>query len=486
MLSQWSIYVGSPTHLWLALSSAAALIGLILRRATRSPIPTLIFALASVWAGQQIVAHSWVFLRDPLWSFVWSCAGLSLWWTVVAGMDGRTAGSTRSNGSSPTNLATLARTVALLLGAAAAVVIVFVLTVQGVYMLLDLIRGYPAVRLRDFGFDASGLVPTDMLLGAAVLGYVITRDRRLPACILGCVTLAAAWSSLLIPHYQPNATGGVELSPSLLVLTVLLSLIMAISSWLACRRKDPAEGRSGAAHDSLQQEALPPGLSVAFTLLALAVTALTTYHLLVPIKLGSGGEALTGVVLAAESALAAAATLITLRRHWSPYRADAGITLVSLSLCACATVLVPRVPTALTDRYPMIFNAIMIGLIAGVIIFVFRARKLRENANGATEESYEWRLSGWLLRFAFFNAALALVAGAMMAIWPELPTVATMDDSLGRVAVGTATNLLLVLVLIWCARRLRQSTIHGLTVMAVIATCAFVIVRLLPFASTVG
>lgn len=486
MLSQWPTYVGSPTYLWLVLSSAAAMIGLVLRRATRSPIPTLIFALASVWAVQQIVAHSWVILHDPQPCFVWSCAGLSLWWTVVAGLEGRIARSTRSDGSSPTNLAILARTAALLLGVAAAIVLVFVVTVQGLYLLVDLIRGYPMPRLRDFGFDENGLVPIGMLLGAAVLGYTVTRERHLPACILGCATLAAAWTSRLIPHYQHSSTGGVELSPSLLVLTVLLSLIMAVSAWLACRRRYPAEAPSGAACDSRRQEALPPGLSVAFTLLALAISALTTYHLLVPIKLGSGGEALTGVVLAAESGLAAAATLATLRRHWSPYRADAGITLVSLSLCACATVLVPRVPTALADRYPMIFNAIMIGLIAGIIIFVFRGRKLGENANGTTEESYERRLSSWLLRFAFFNAALALVAGAMMAVWPELPTVATMDDSLGRVAVGTATNLLLVLVLIWCARRMRQSTVHGLTVMAVIATCAFVIVRLLPFASTVG
>jgi len=459
--------------------------GLTLRRATRNLIPTLIVTLASLLALQQIVTHAWLMLREPTQCFVWSCAGMSLWWTVVAVIDWRMTGRSVGQKDHVISLTGLATTTALLLGVAAAIVLAFVLAVQSVYVLVDLMHGYRVARPHDFGFDAHGLLPIGMLFAACGLGHMTTREARLPACLVGCATLAAIWASLLLPAYGVHIGGAFEPSPSLLVLCGSLSLVLGVSAWLSHRALRQDRSPAGGGEDPVLTYPYP-GLPVAFTSLALVVTALTAYQLLVPVHLGAGGEALSSAVLAGSSGLAATASLATLRFNWSPYRADAGITLESLSLCAAATILVPSEPTALGDRYPMIFNAIMIGLIAGSVICVFSARKLRARSNGRSAETFEWRLSCWLMRFAFFNAALAVVAGAMMAIWPKLPTVATMDDSLSRVAVGTATYLLLVLVLIWCARRLRQSSIHGLTILAVMAACAFILVRLLPFASTVS
>jgi hypothetical protein len=81
------------------------------------------------------------------------------------------------------------------------------------------------------------------------------------------------------------------------------------------------------------------------------------------------------------------------------------------------------------------------------------------------------------------SAALALVAGALMTSWPRLPTVAGMDHTIGRVTAGFAAHLFLLLVMLWCSRRLRRLTFHLLTVLAVFSTAGFIVVRMIPFAS---
>ena len=89
-------------------------------------------------------------------------------------------------------------------------------------------------------------------------------------------------------------------------------------------------------------------------------------------------------------------------------------------------------------------------------------------------------------RFSFFNAALAVVAAGMMAAWPRWPTVATTDDSLGRVAAGVAANLFLLLVLLWSSRRLNKPTFHGLVVLGLLSMMGFLYARMMPFTSRFG
>jgi hypothetical protein len=73
-----------------------------------------------------------------------------------------------------------------------------------------------------------------------------------------------------------------------------------------------------------------------------------------------------------------------------------------------------------------------------------------------------------------------------MTVWPRLPAIAAMDHSYGRIAAGLSANLYLLLVMLWCSRRLQRLTFHLLTMLAVLSTMGFVIMRMLPFASRVG
>jgi hypothetical protein len=85
-------------------------------------------------------------------------------------------------------------------------------------------------------------------------------------------------------------------------------------------------------------------------------------------------------------------------------------------------------------------------------------------------------------RGAFINAVFAVSLGGLMALWPQLPAIAVPDDSIGRVTAGFGANLLLLLVVLWSARRLRRMTFHILSLFALGSTAGFMFIRMLPYA----
>jgi len=487
-MSQWVAIISSSASLGLVASSVVALAALGLRCVTRNALPAIAIALAGFWALENVVTTAGQAAGGPIQCFAWSCAAMSLWWAVVAALDVRLACGRLSRRPKGSRFTVLARVAALLLGVTAAIILCFILSVQGIYVLIDLIRGYPVSGLRAFELDDRGLWPIAFLTTASIMAFWSNQDRRLPACLVICTVMLTTWLMLLQPVYRPYRSGGYERTATLLILCLSLAGILFVSTWLLKWRMRSA-GLAGAATELEDLHSVSvrfPGLATCLTGLCVLVAALTAYHLLVPITVPVGGATLPPGILAVSGVLAAISGLNLLRLQWSPYLADASLTLASLALCAMMMLFVPEEPAALSDRYPMIFNAIMIGLTIGAALCVRAAQVVTRRTAGAQASLFETRLASWLKRFAFYNAALALVAAAMMSVWPQLPTVATMDDSLGRVAVGTATNLALVMVLIWCARRLRRSSVHALTVLALLATGAFIVVRVLPFASRIG
>jgi hypothetical protein len=155
--------------------------------------------------------------------------------------------------------------------------------------------------------------------------------------------------------------------------------------------------------------------------------------------------------------------------------------LVSLGICALATTVVPERPIALADRYPMVFNAIVVGFAIATAMWT--------RLSGVWQRNTEHQDAGLLVplakRFAFTCAAMGLISGAMMTLWPRLPGIATMDHSYGRVTAGFSANLLLLLVMLWTSRQIRRPTFQVLTLMCVISTIGFLAMRMIPFASHV-
>jgi hypothetical protein len=208
---------------------------------------------------------------------------------------------------------------------------------------------------------------------------------------------------------------------------------------------------------------------------------LVCYHLAVPVAVSSGGYRMAALIVTGSAGVTALACFILLRTAWSAPLADSAMALGSLGLAALVTVLVPAAPHALAARYPMLFNAMILGLAVAVGGCVWLGARSDGQSSRWGAESMVGRLAPHARRFAFLNAALALVISAAMAMWPQWPEIATMDHTLGRVAAGLAADFALLLVTFWAYRRLHRPSFQLLSIMVLLSTVAFVTVRMLPF-----
>ncbi len=381
----------------------------------------------------------------------------------------------------------LAHVVALLLGVVTAIIQSVVLMMRVIYVAVDLMNGYPLHGERDYGFGPTGLWSIGLLFAACAITFVSTGDRRLGTCQLWSAAMMASWACLLAPVLRSTPTGGYERTGSTLVLLAVLSILLAlavkITGSIQRRRGRITPSSSG---DSAGAARPWPGLSLSAALISLVVILLVCYHLIVPFAAGPGGFRLTVLIATASAALAAFASFVLLRQEWSTHVAAAAMGLTSLALCGLATIVVPSQPVTLAERYPLVFNAMIVGFAVATGLWTHLASVWDQQLEGDQVRTTTGQLIPHAKRFAFYSAALALVVGAVMAIWPRLPSIAATDDTLGRVAAGLSTNLFLLLVMLWCSRRLHKLTFHILTLLTVLSTAGFLLARMLPFTPGFG
>ena len=413
------------------------------------------------------------------------CAVLALFWSVCAGVvlrrrslsalqtAGRRSGPwTRrflrhgavGSGDPTYDFVGLAHIVALQLGVVAAVIQSVVLAMRMIHVAVELLSGHPPRGAPDYGFGAGGLWTLGFVFAACAITLMSTRARRLWTCLLWSAIILASWACLLAPVVRSTTAGGFERTGSTLVLLGALSILLALAVMISRRPW--------------------PGLSLSATVIAVAVILLVCCHLAVPVAVGRGGFRLGALVVTGSAALAAFACFLLLGREWSVSLADAGMGLTSLSLCGLATLAVPPQPATLAERYPMIFSAMIVGLALATGLWTHLACAWRQQLDRPQAWVASSRLIPRAKRFAFVSAAFALVLGAIMAAWPRWPGIAAMDDSIGRVTAGFAANLFLLLVMLWCSRRLHKLTFQILTVLTVVSTAGFLMIRMLPFTST--
>ena len=166
--------------------------------------------------------------------------------------------------------------------------------------------------------------------------------------------------------------------------------------------------------------------------------------------------------------------------------ADVAMGLTSLTLCAVTVLLVPSRPTLLAERYPMIFSATVIGFALGTAIWTWLSGTWEQQPDTEQGRTTTSLLIPHAKRFAFLNAAMALVVGMLMAVWPRLRGISATDDEFGQVIAGLAANLFLLLVILWSSRRLKRPTFYILTALALLSTAGFIVVRMLPFTPQFG
>lgn len=472
---------------WIAPTLAgAAGLSLICWRLLPRLLVWMVFTLCLSAAAAVQIIRIWPTPGGAAQDVARVCAVLTLAWSACAAVVALGRRRLAAKGTGHGSFAEVTRVVALLLGVTTAIIQSVVLTMRIVFVGVDLLHGYPHIGTGAYGFAPDGLWSLGFLFGACTIAQVWTGDRRLGTCQLWCATMAATWACLLPPALRSTATGGYEHTGNTLVLLAALSVLLALSvmitGWVERRGK-----RRGRESDGAALSAPPwPGFSLSFAVIALAVILLVSYHLAVPLPAARGGFRLAVLIAAGSAALAALASFLMVFRTWSAPVADVAMALTSLCLCGLATTAVPSQPTALVERYPMVFNAMLFGLAGSTGLWTWlRAVWRRPHAAGQAGAT-TGRLIPHARRFAFLSATLALVIAAIMAVWPRWRVIATADDSVGRVIAGVSANLFLLLVLLRCSRHFHKLTFQILTALAVVSTAGFLLARVLPFSPQFG
>jgi hypothetical protein len=416
------------------------------------------------------------------------CAALALVWSACAAVVRLWNHGEAHGGTSRSGFATATGIVALLLGVVAAIVQSVVLAMRMIVAAEEIARCVPWAGVLDFGFGPHGLWSLGLLLVACLIWLAATGDRRLGSCVIWCGVLIAAWASLIPPALRPTVAGVYERGGTPLLLTTGLSIVLVVTVAVIglvdryWRRPTELLG----AGETVSGSSPWPGVPVSVAVIGLGVTLLVVYHLAVPTSAARGGFRLTSLVASGSAAASAAATLLVLRRGWGAALAESGMGLASLTVCGLATLVVPSKPEGLADRYPMVFSALIFGFATCTGLWTWMATVWRGRLEQGPASATTARLIPLAKHFAFLNAALGLSVAALMAVWPRWPMIAATDDSFGRVVAGCSANLYLLLVSLWCSRRLHRAPLQILAVLAVVATAGFILARVWPFTPRFG
>jgi hypothetical protein len=326
--------------------------------------------------------------------------------------------------------------------------------------------------------NRAGLATAVLLSASALVGLRARRDDRLAAAHLWSLVLLATWACSAIPVFEPTPSGSLARTPATLWLMAAWCAIV-LAAWSM-----PWARRPAAPIDSARGNRVPVR---SLTALVFGTSILICYHLAVPIRVETGGFR-TGMMLAAACGLAAAFSASALCRiRWDSHLAESALVAGSLGVCAVCALVIPEAPVAPARRLPFVFAAVVVGLACASLTWTSIGRRLRrgDSLPGLPQPLAD-RFRSLVIRSAFYCAAAATLVSAIMAVWPRFPGVATVDDTLGRFALGIATDLWLLLVLVVGARHERRPTFHLLALLTLVSTGAFVAVRLWPYAHKVG
>ena len=488
MTDPGALVSAAETSAWLV---PALLAGAVLILGSLSPISgraaRLGFLLALVAAGALLAARFAASPQAGVRLLAWSCALASVVSAVGGALGGLLLPRHMQAGGRAVHLVRTAHTSALIFGAVAFTVQLVILGVRTVFVTVDLVTVFPVESARDYGFGPEGLWVLGCLFASSGVAIVSTREQQLYTCQFLIAVMIVVWACLLPPVFRMTSPGGWRGTGSTLVLTFSLACLLALAAAISAWTERRGQGVAGTeADESKAPRRRWSGFRVSAGMVALAVLLLGCYQLAVPVAVGNIGFRFSALVMSGSAGLAAWACFTLVSRFWSPNLADVGVGLASLALAGIAVSLVPSYPESLTERYPVIFNAMMVGLAVAAALCTWLATRRPRKPDEDRGATLEGRLIPHAKRGAFLSAVLAVAIGGLMAVWPRLPSIAIDDCSVGRVTAGFGANLLLLLVVTWSARRLKKTTLHVLSLLVVASAAGFMIMRMLSYSSQFG
>jgi len=445
-----------------------------------------IWILSAIAAATAGVFVTLTFLHVPRsigQVIAWSCAMLSLVAAWIASLSATPRSDRQLHYHDNGLFVSVAYLVSLLSAVVAIIIQAYILGVRAIACLLDIVSEVPRATENTYGFSAAGLWPLLFVLLATLCAERSTKSLRLRTWALIISTMIVTWFALLWrPIVLSPGAGLVRTNGPVILVSAVAALTLAavvLQGAVVLRyrwrlaKSSPDELASPAA--------LWPGYREVCGGLIAGLLLLLANHLIVPISLTGEYNRVIALVLGVSACAAGYASLILTMRQWHPNFADAGLGLLSVGICCLLFTLLPQRSVPLAEYYPIIFNVLMVGFGLGTWLWTWLTLVWQQQL----DDGKPWTNEGYLIhhakRIAFLCAVLAVTSGGMMAIWPYLRIVGTGDASLGRITSGLGGNLFLLLIFLWTARRLRRHTFQMLSMLALLSTTGFMLLRMLPF-----
>lgn len=433
----------------------------------------------------------------PLLHFAWITSLCALGASILlAGERLRRIGVTPARALSPGTVPHVIGVVGLFAGSVSAAGVVLPLAQRVLEFLSELLTLRPwSGALPNYG--ASGAWTLAVLLLAASLAAWAARDSRPLPAILATALASATWLSLHRPvlHMESREavrwTGGSVLLISALA-GVLLAFGFLIRWWRererAVRGGDDARGSASWSPAESRRTGDRIVLRLYRTMLTgtgAALLLLVWYHIVAPIDNLAMPLRVQYAVLAGAAAIAAAGAWAASERiAWSG-TADTAFALLTTALACAGLACLPSFPATMAERYPPVFNALLVVFSLAAAGWTWLAESVPAGQRRADDVDSA-SLTGPARRFAFVCVLLALTSGGMMSFWPRLRSIATADFTLGRVTAGFGGHLVLLLVTLWIARRVRTPAFTLLVPLALLAAAGFLLMRMLPYTPRFG
>ncbi|MEE8169825.1 MAG: hypothetical protein V3T70_04690, partial [Phycisphaerae bacterium] len=236
--------------------------------------------------------------------------------------------------------------------------------------------------------------------------------------------------------------------------------------------------RAAAWTDRLEQLLEPypiwPGFDRGCAVLAAAVLLLGVYHLIRPAVVESPAD----WVCLASAGATSMACLYASHRTWNRNIAGLGLALLTIAIVSATSMVMAPDPTwEYARQFPVRLNAAIFGLIVMILLYEWLPDVWAQQLMDGKPWTTTGRLIPHARRAAFMNAALGVMVGYNMAVWPLNPVAVAPDSGVSRWVFGMLSLSLLALVTGRFARRRNYVPLAALSVAALVGVFLFAFVR---------
>ncbi len=335
--------------------------------------------------------------------------------------------------------------------------------------------------------------PVDFLLVAAACVVVThsTRSAYLLVPLFWAMFLAMVRQCSLIPPVAPEPgalSSDLTGAPSLWLLALLLGSAVMMGVLVAAQglswKSSPRVAWQKDVAFLLRPPRTWPGMEQSAAALGMFILVIGCLLLVFPSPAGSFINVLPSVVCSVVALIAAIAVFTVANRHWAVSLGEIGVGLLTLSICSAVLAFVPSNPPALSDRFPLIFNALVLGCVLCTFFWVWLGGVWEQQLD---EQGQAWTTAGRLVPLAkrggFMAGAFGVLFSLHMGIWPVLDQVEGFDNSSGRIFWGYGCMILLMVAVCWGYSKTPGPAFRTLIMLNSVALVLYGYVRVLPYTS---